>query len=84
MIKDIPCKECLVLPMCRNKKELECSMLYDWVGDDLKTTNELIDMFPNKATLMGKSIILENGEGGYKIRFLYANSEPILKLKTVR
>ena len=28
---EIPCKECLVYPMCRNKAYVDCDMLYNYV-----------------------------------------------------
>jgi hypothetical protein len=30
-LKMIPCKECLVLAICRNKYVVNCSLLYDYI-----------------------------------------------------
>ena len=29
----IPCKECLILAICRTKNRIKCSLLYKWIDD---------------------------------------------------
>lgn len=30
----IPCKDCLILPICQNKKELKCGLLFNWLDGE--------------------------------------------------
>ena len=30
----IPCKECLIYAICRNKKNISCSLLFNWMNTE--------------------------------------------------
>jgi hypothetical protein len=35
-----PCNECICYPMCQNKWEIKCSILYEYVSRKITTENE--------------------------------------------
>ena len=43
----IPCKDCLILPMCRHKEEIKCILLNDWMEEDGRDGIELLRYLPN-------------------------------------
>ena len=45
----IPCKECLVLALCKHKIEIDCPLLYNWVERKYNKQHEkeVDDCFPN-------------------------------------
>lgn len=45
----IPCRECLVLPACKNKEELRCWKLYEWSGENEGeyVGDQLVEYLPN-------------------------------------
>ncbi len=46
----IPCKECLILPICRNKLTISCNILYEWYwhwGDAwMVRWDNILEQFP--------------------------------------
>ena len=43
----IPCKECLVLAICRTKETVECSLLNKWIAKSTFSHKEAEGCFPN-------------------------------------
>lgn len=42
----IPCKDCLILPVCRNKEILKCSVLAKWMNQGVFSSKEAEECFP--------------------------------------
>ena len=38
----VPCKTCLVLAICKNKRNIECEAAYNWIHHAGKTRDERI------------------------------------------
>ncbi len=38
----IPCHNCLVLPACKNKMEIRCSILHKWYTERIFTKDEAL------------------------------------------
>ena len=43
----IPCKECLILAICRNKDRIECSLLYKWLNHGVYSVKDAEECFPS-------------------------------------
>ena len=65
-MEKIPCKNCICLAICRQKMNIECSMLFNWYeANDLSTSQELNDILPNwelidypiKGTMYNMSVV---------------------------
>jgi hypothetical protein len=76
----IPCKDCLVLPRCKNKVRIQCSILMKWLYD-----NESSHYCPRNLLHSSMEIRIEfgkvfgNNKGMYydsHIIFIYNRSEP--------
>jgi len=52
----IPCKDCLVLAACKQREEVECSDLYDWIDVNININAELLSYLPNWTTVKGKPL----------------------------
>ena len=82
----IPCKECITLAACRNKKEIDCPLLSDWYNEnktkesDSATTvasNIILSMLPNIKTLG----VTRSANGQYISRLMFVDTSPIRKAK---
>ena len=58
----IPCKDCLILPICRLKKEIRCNLIYDWYHADHHSSWSFQEI--GKHLSVWKRIIREDGKGG--------------------
>ena len=52
-MKKIPCKDCLILPICRNKEVLDCKLLLDYLNQYRKST---YPEWTNTLDLMRKTL----------------------------
>lgn len=52
-MKRIPCKDCLILPICRNKKVLKCQLLLDYLNQFTKYEHPV---WGNTLSLMRKTL----------------------------
>ena len=65
-LKVMPCKECLVLPSCRQKDSVMCHLLSDWLiekGDLIKKRENLIyleECFPGVTFFVRYAIFKEH------------------------
>ncbi len=48
----IPCKECLIYPVCKNKKEVRCSLLINWMSRGGYDYMTLILYLPNWTSII--------------------------------
>ena len=54
----IPCKECLVLARCKQKKTMECHKLYEWVKVNKRTAKDKLgDLSMDVELIYNTSII---------------------------
>ncbi len=67
-IKMVPCKDCLVLSVCRNRKGIRCSLLFEYVlNSNRNVWKEMIQYLPN---LEQYSMLLERRTKEGRIEYL--------------
>lgn len=48
----IPCKDCLVLAVCKNKEEISCPILFNWMNTAGYTFTDTLKYLPNWKTIL--------------------------------
>jgi len=59
----IPCKGCLVLPMCQQKSGLECDMLHKWAKENKSKWHLLSEFLPSYPNIRINTPFKRNSKG---------------------
>lgn len=63
----IPCEQCLILPMCKNRRGISCDLLYKWA--DEHSIKELFRVLPKIISVSSpkhhRAFLLSKGETKY-------------------
>ena len=76
---DIPCDECLVLSVCKNRGNIQCGLLYTWAIENQGRWEEMIEYLPNfmNITISNDPVV----EGSVRKIRGFINSSPLVTKK---